>query len=177
MRNREYQNTLKRIRINCENQNSKELVYINKISDNKCILFSKGWSESIELETEILATMIQVGYLRFYNNKNANSLKENENEVVVINFNILNKKFNQHGLMWFLPRITFTGGIVTIILSIVYYLLDTNTGGFITYSRTGNSPGNYDLNWLHLLIIGVFLLITSLFFIYLAKIDKKDRCL
>ncbi len=177
MRNREYQNTLKRIRTNCKNQNSKELAYINKISHNKCALYSKDWPESIELEIEILATMIQVGYLRFYNNKNINSLIEDETEVVVMNFNFLNKKFNRYGLMWFLPRIAFTGGILTIILSIIYYLLDTNTSGFIRYSRTGNSSGNYDLNWFHLLTIGIFLLITSLFFIYLAKIDKKDRYL
>ena len=130
-------------------------------------------NDIIELDYKMLKNIIHVGYFRLENNFNA--LPVNMKQKITVHDFILNKKSRMIHVKDLLPVITFSAGIIVLLLSLVMYIFDYNTIGHVNYSHQGNYLGHNSLNWLHMLIIGLFLIVASIYFRYLRKLDKQLR--
>ena len=68
---------------------------------------------------------------------------------------MLNKKHSKYGVMYMLTRFGFLSSGFSFLLSLISYLLSTNTEGFYNMTLEGNFLSTTSLHWSHLFIIGV----------------------
>lgn len=145
-------------------------IYITKIADEQFIINGKDWKDSIDIDLNTVNLIIQTGYIQLENN--INSIKVNSKELVIVNKHILNKGYKNHGVSNILHITSLIGGSFALILSFIFYKLDTQTVGTINYSLTGNHNGFNVLSWFDMLLIGLFLFFATFAFKYIDKNEK-----
>lgn len=168
-----YQNVLKSLRDNYAKHGA-QVVYLQKINNGQFSINSANWDEPINLSRPVLENLIKTGYFRLDSKRALSSIENNSKENIVLSKHILKKKFSKTKKMFDVaPKLTLVGGILVLIMSLVFYLLGANSTGYVNYTYSGNFSASNTISRFHMLLIGLFLVATSIFLYYLSKLEDK----
>ena len=157
---REYQTVITKLRNRCKKHDA-EYIYLSRIDKDNYMIHGNDWEDTIEVNPKLLNSLIETGFLRLENKQNIEFISTGTIENLIINKHVLYKKYVNHGIQYVLPTIIFTGGILIIIVSIVFYLLKANSVGYVNYSYTGNSVGHNIISWVEMLVFGIILVLIA----------------
>lgn len=169
MGSREYQNFLKKLRNRCNKFGAKGIL-ITKNPEGTITLHSPRWEDTISLDTRMAKNIIHIGHFRLQNNLSLASMEVNSTEKIIVSNHILNRRFSEFSSTDFLVKLCLVSAIIVLLLALVFYLLGGKSAGSVNYTYTGNFSSNSVINWVHMAIIGGFLLL----FYFFARSMRKD---
>lgn len=169
-----YQNVLESLRSNCTKYGAQG-VYLQKINNGQFLINGANWEDPINLSRIVLLNLTQTGHFRLTSKKDPDSIENDSTEDLILSNYILNKKFGKNKMLKIAPILTLAGGLLVLIMSLVFYLLGANSTGYINYTNYGNFAGRNTINWFHMLLIGLFLIATSIFLYYLNTLEEEEE--
>jgi hypothetical protein len=119
--------------------------------------------------------MIKVGY--FIIDKNEINLflnQQKEHLDLKVNETILLKKHKGKGLWNSLPTLFLIGALLAFLIAGFLYLTNSNSVGFASYSRAGNSQlgSSNSINWFDSFLIGIGLITVSFIIKFYNNFEK-----
>lgn len=167
---RQYQSIVTRLRNRCARHGSEE-IYLVKINEDAYVIQSPLWKDRIELNAETRNNLIEAGYFGL---ERIQGFEEGKTvEKLIVYHYMLYKKYRHKGVLRTLQRLSLFGGILLILISLILYVSDSNTGSEMYFTRSGNHPGYIVLTWFEVLLLGAFLVIASLLFRFWK--EKKEE--
>lgn len=181
MTTKEFENFMIKIRTYSNKYGTNDLV-VTRINDSIIEFSNIKWDSKIECTIGEFILMLQVGYFFFDKKDDLNLFLEQKkvNLVLKLNQTTLFKKNKGLGMKNLISVAFLVGGILTLLLSTFLFYTNTESSGYVYYSRTGNSLMNnrYSINWMSSLLIGCGLLLcyflTKYYYLFNEKIKKKE---
>jgi hypothetical protein len=165
MNAKEYNSVLTKIKTDFKKY-GKDGIVVSRINESIIEFSNVNWKRKIICSLDGFIQMVKVGYFEIDKNEiNLFLNKEKEYLDLKVNETIFLKKHIGKGLWDIVPMLFFISGIIAFLNAIFLYLTNSNSVGFTSYSREGNSLLSSDnsINWFHSFLIGFGLIV--LFFV------------
>jgi hypothetical protein len=174
MNAREYNSVLTKIKTDSRKY-GKDGIVVSKINESIVEFSNVKWKRKIECSLDGFIQMIKVGY--FVIDKNEINLfldQKKEHLDLMVNETFLLKKHKGKGLWNILPKLFIISGIIAFCIAGFLYLTNSNSVGFASYSKEGNSLLSSDnsINWFDSFLIGIGLITVSFVIKFYTNFEK-----
>lgn len=165
MKARDYNSVLMKIRTDTKRFGNDTIV-VSRVTITSVEFHHLNWKRKVECSVEGLIQLTKVGFFIVADKDEYSAFlaQKKDNIELTLNKTLLIKKNKAGSMLSNLPSVFLIGGILSLLISILLFMTDSQTSGFVSYSISGNSLMNSEnsMNWFHVFIIGIGLILLFL---------------
>lgn len=165
MKAKEFHHILTLIKANIK-KHGKEGIVVLWVDDSNIEFSHVKWKQTINFSILGFIQLVEVGYFIFENKTDFDLFVAQKIQILPLTINtpFFQKKHTRLGMTQLIQNLVLISALLSLLISFLMYLSQTESKGLTRFSRAGNSFSDdfHRINWFHALIIGCSLFVAFL---------------